>query len=121
MENTRKYPDKHDALIIIDVQNDFLPGGALAVPAGNWIIPAPNTYIDLFNKLRLPIFATRDWHPENHCSFKESGGIWPRHCIAGTSGAQFSTDIKIPKDTQTNTGETETKEPIYKIKIDFQD
>jgi len=99
VDDARKFPDKHDALILIDVQNDFLPGGALAVPAGDQIIPTLNSYIHLFNKKQLPIFATRDWHPDNHCSFKESGGIWPKHCVAKTSGAQISIDLEIPENT----------------------
>lgn len=58
------------ALIIVDVQNDFLPGGALAVPEGDRVIPALNAYIAEFEKQELPVFATRDWHPPNHCSFQ---------------------------------------------------
>ena len=99
IEDNRKYPNKNDALVIVDVQNDFLPGGALAVPAGNLIIPALKQYIHLFKELQLPIIATRDWHPEYHCSFKESGGIWPRHCVAGTTGAQISNDLELPENT----------------------
>ena len=71
-----------DALILVDVQNDFLPGGSLAVPAGNEIIPVLNRYIALFHAHALPIFATRDWHPRDHCSFDRQGGPWPPHCIA---------------------------------------
>lgn len=89
-------PKKGDALIIVDVQNDFLPGGALAVPHGDQIIPPLNNYIGKFSGKELPIFVTRDWHPKDHCSFKEQGGIWPPHCVANTHGAQFSYQLKLP-------------------------
>jgi nicotinamidase/pyrazinamidase len=85
-----------DALLVTDVQNDFLPGGKLAVPRGDRVISPINRLIALFMKNMLPIFATRDWHPKNHCSFKEQGGPWPSHCIAGTNGAKFSTRLQLP-------------------------
>lgn len=106
---TRSYPasDVHrprlqrgDALLLVDVQNDFLPGGSLAVPAGNEIIPALNRYIAAFSAASLPIYATRDWHPADHCSFRAQGGIWPPHCIAGSHGAAFSADLKLPDHTE---------------------
>lgn len=84
------------ALIVVDVQNDFCPGGALPVPGGNDIIPVLNRYIGVFNSKKLPIYATRDWHPENHISFKTRGGPWPPHCIQNTWGAQFHPDLNIP-------------------------
>lgn len=87
-----------DALIIVDVQNDFLPGGNLAVQHGEKVLPFLNRYIALFQTKGLPIFATRDWHPENHCSFLEQGGMWPRHCIAGTQGAAFPVQLDLPPD-----------------------
>lgn len=89
-------PQAGDALVIVDVQNDFLPGGRLAVPAGDEIIPALNLAIDAFAELALPIIATRDWHPVNHCSFSAQGGIWPAHCVAGSEGAQFPPRLRIP-------------------------
>lgn len=85
-----------DALIVTDVQNDFLPGGNLAIPRGDEIIPAINRYIALFQSRGLPVFAVRDWHPEGHCSFKSQGGPWPTHCIAGTRGAEFAPGLKLP-------------------------
>jgi len=88
-----------DALIIVDVQNDFLPGGALAVRNGDEVVPALNTYIDLFLTEGLPIIATRDWHPANHCSFQAQGGPWPPHCIADTHGARFAAGLRLPPDT----------------------
>ncbi len=86
-----------DALILIDIQNDFLPGGHLAVAQGNEIIPILNRYIELFHRQQYPIFITRDWHPINHCSFISQGGIWPEHCIQNTPGAEFPSDLVLPK------------------------
>ncbi|MGZ5119274.1 MAG: nicotinamidase [Burkholderiales bacterium] len=88
---------RNDALLIIDVQRDFLPGGALAVPAGDAVIPVLNRYIALAERHGIPIVASRDWHPRNHCSFRP-GGPWPPHCIAQTEGAQFSPDLRLPRD-----------------------
>lgn len=88
-----------DALVIVDVQNDFLPGGSLAVPAGHEVIPPLNVVIANFAERALPIIATRDWHPINHCSFMSQGGIWPSHCIAGSKGAEFAPGLRIPNTT----------------------
>lgn len=88
-----------DALIIVDVQNDFLPGGALAVPQGDRVIEPLNRAAALFEAKGLPVFATRDWHPENHCSFKPQGGPWPPHCVAGTRGAEFAPSLRLPAAT----------------------
>nr|WP_294916514.1 isochorismatase family protein [uncultured Neokomagataea sp.] len=77
---------ERSALIIIDVQNDFLPGGTLAVPQGDTIIQPINA---LLTQPWDTVIATKDWHPPQHCSFKAQGGDWPAHCIAGTAGAQF--------------------------------
>lgn len=88
-----------DALIIVDVQNDFLPGGALAVPEGDRVIEPLNRAAALFEAKGLPVFATRDWHPENHCSFKAQGGPWPPHCVAGTRGAEFAPSLRLPAST----------------------
>jgi nicotinamidase/pyrazinamidase len=85
-----------DALVLVDVQNDFLPGGALAVPAGDAILEPLNQCLREFDALGLPVFATRDWHPAGHCSFREQGGPWPVHCVAGTWGAEFSARLRLP-------------------------
>ena len=90
-----------DALILVDVQNDFLPEGALAVPDGDAIVPVLNSYIERFETKALPVFASRDWHPGNHCSFTDQGGTWPRHCVAGTAGAQFAIELELPENTVT--------------------
>lgn len=95
--NTNKVElDIGDALLISDIQNDFLPGGSLAVQEGDQIIPVLNGYIDQFINRQLPVFATRDWHPSNHCSFIQQGGPWPEHCIAGSKGAEFASDLRFP-------------------------
>jgi nicotinamidase/pyrazinamidase len=86
------------ALILIDVQNDFCPGGALPVAQGDQVVPALNRYIEKFTHEKLPIFATRDWHPERTKHFKAYGGLWPPHCIQGTKGAEFRADLVLPKD-----------------------
>jgi len=89
---------RKDALIIVDVQKDFCPGGALPVPEGDKIIPNLNKYVEIFRKNGGKIYATRDWHPENHRSFKEYGGLWPKHCVQGTEGAEFHPNLKLPED-----------------------
>lgn len=86
-----------DALIAVDVQNDFLPGGSLAVPEGAAVVPALNRYLAAFSARALPVFATRDWHPPNHCSFKAQGGMWPPHCVAATRGAEFASGLALPE------------------------
>jgi len=89
---------KTDALIIVDVQNDFCPGGALPVPEGDQVIPVLNDCIKIFTKANAGIFATRDWHPPNHISFKAQGGPWPPHCVQNSKGAEFHPDLKLPSD-----------------------
>ncbi len=84
------------ALVIVDLQNDFCSGGSLAVPGGDQIVPVVNDLIEKFSRAGLPIFATRDWHPGNHVSFKAQGGLWPPHCVQNTTGARFHPDLRIP-------------------------
>jgi len=86
------------ALLIVDIQNDFCPGGALGVPEGDKIVPVINKYIDIFRKKKLPIFLTRDWHPIRTKHFKDFGGFWPLHCLQNTKGAAFHPKLKVPKD-----------------------
>lgn len=83
------------ALLIIDMQNDFMPGGALAIKDADKIIPVINRCIAIFKSKGLKIFVTRDWHPEDHISFKERGGIWTKHCVKNTRGAEFHRDLAI--------------------------
>lgn len=89
---------KGDALLIVDLQNDFLPGGALAVPRGDLVIQPINALIKLYHGRGLPIYASRDWHPVDHCSFTAQGGPWPPHCVAASDGALFSEALRLPED-----------------------
>lgn len=88
--------DKGSALLIEDVQNDFCSGGALAVPGGDEVVPVLNRYIELFLEKGLPVFASRDWHPEESSHFSAHGGIWPVHCVQGSEGARFHPALKLP-------------------------
>lgn len=97
---------KTDALIIVDVQNDFCPGGALAVPESDKIVPVINQLIPKFDK----IYTTQDWHPADHLSFKEQGGIWPPHCVANTKGADFHPDLKAENAIHILKGTDKNKE-----------
>lgn len=98
MEGIR--PHAGDALVIVDVQLDFLPGGSLAVPRGDEVVPLLNGYIAIFQQHGLPIIATRDWHPADHCSFMARGGPWPPHCVAASDGARFAPLLDLPCGTQ---------------------
>ena len=88
------------ALIVVDVQNDFLPGGSLAVPQGDQVIEPLNRMIQRFVEQGSPVILTRDWHPQNHCSFEDQGGIWPPHCVADTVGAEFSSELRLPEEVK---------------------
>src|SRR4051794_23540945 len=88
-----------DALVIVDVQNDFLPGGSLAVAGGDEVIPPINHLIANAVARDVHVFATRDWHPPNHCSFRDRGGPWPPHCVAGTVGSEFAPSLDLPRNT----------------------
>jgi nicotinamidase/pyrazinamidase len=87
-----------DALIVCDVQNDFLPGGSLAIPGGDAVVPSLNEYIRKALAGRAHVFAARDWHPQHHCSFRERGGPWPAHCVRGTPGAGLAAELRLPKE-----------------------
>lgn len=83
------------ALILVDVQKDFCPGGALPVTEGDKVAPVLNRYIRIFREGEAPVFATRDWHPKGHISFKGNGGIWPPHCVQETGGAEFHSGLEL--------------------------
>jgi nicotinamidase/pyrazinamidase len=91
--------EEKKALLIVDVQNDFCPGGALAVPEGDKIVPVLNKYMMIFSRKKRPIFASRDWHPKESKHFKKFGGPWPEHCIQNTRGARLHLDLRLPKGT----------------------
>jgi nicotinamidase/pyrazinamidase len=82
-----------DALIVVDVQHDFLPGGALAVASGERIFAPIDALAPRFRR----VYATRDWHPLDHSSYKQFGGPWPVHCVAGTRGAAFDARLDLKK------------------------
>jgi nicotinamidase/pyrazinamidase len=89
-----------DALLLVDVQNDFCPGGALPVPGGDEVVDALNVWIDEAIAGGIPIFVSQDWHPDGHVSFAERGGPWPPHCVQGTEGAAIRSDLNLPKSAQ---------------------
>jgi len=90
--------DRRDAVLIVDVQADFLPGGNLGVPRGDEVVPVLNRYLALARRQGVPVFASRDWHPRDHCSFLAQGGAWPEHCVAGSPGAEFAPGVALTRD-----------------------
>ncbi len=90
--------DKHTALVVVDIQNDFCPGGALPVAEGDKVVPILNKYIEKFRNAGAPIIFTRDWHPPDHSSFKAQGGPWPPHCVQNSEGARFHPNLLIPRE-----------------------
>ncbi len=87
-----------DALFIVDVQNDFCPGGALAVPGGDAVVPVLNRWIERARAENVPVYASRDWHPKGHASFESEDGPWPPHCVQDTDGAAFHPELALPED-----------------------
>lgn len=85
-----------DALLVIDVQNDFCPGGAFPIPGGDAILPSVNALIEEATRAGAFVVASRDWHPRNHPSFAGQGGPWPRHCVQNETGAAFHRDLRLP-------------------------
>jgi len=86
--------DVREALVIVDFQNDFTPGGALPVPEGDEIAPRVRELLDS-GRFEV-VIATRDWHPADHASFEQQGGPWPPHCVQGTQGAELH--ASLPRD-----------------------
>lgn len=87
---------EHSALLVVDVQRDFCPGGALPVPNGDKVVPALNRHLDRAAAHGVRIYASRDWHPRMTRHFKEYGGEWPPHCVQDTDGARFHPDLRLP-------------------------
>lgn len=87
-----------DALLVVDVQNDFCPGGALAIEGGDQVVPVANRWIEAATSAGIPVFASRDWHPTGHISFEERDGPWPPHCLQDSPGAAFHPDLAMPAD-----------------------
>lgn len=84
------------ALLVVDVQNDFCAGGALAVPDGDRVVEPVNRLLAAWAAARAPIFASRDWHPRESSHFSGRGGQWPVHCVADTPGAAFHPRLLLP-------------------------
>lgn len=102
-----------DALLVIDVQQDFLPGGALPVSQGDAVVPLLNAWARAFNSAACAVYATRDWHPADHCSFRAQGGPWPPHCVATTAGAGFAAGLQLPAGTITISKATRSDADAY--------
>lgn len=86
-----------DALLVVDVQRDFCPGGELAVPEGDAVVPVLNRWLQAAVRAGVPVFASRDWHPGDHCSFAAQGGPWPQHCVRETEGARYHPELALPR------------------------
>lgn len=91
--------DSNPALLIVDVQKDFCPGGALPVPNGDQVVPALNRYAADAVARGMPVYASRDWHPAVTRHFKQYGGEWPPHCVQNTDGAGFHDELRLPEST----------------------
>ncbi len=102
-----------DALVVVDVQRDFLPGGALGVPAGDEVVEPLNRAIQAFERAGLPVFYSRDWHPPDHCSFRAQGDPWPPHCVAGTAGAGFAPGLRLPLEPEVISKATTRERDAY--------
>jgi nicotinamidase/pyrazinamidase len=87
------------ALIVVDVQVDFCPGGTLPIARGDEVVPVLNRWIAAAAARGLPVYASRDWHPAGHLSFTEAGGRWPVHCVQDSDGARFHPDLRLPDST----------------------
>lgn len=106
-------PMQGDALLIVDLQVDFLPGGQLAVPHGDRVLAPIARLVKLYGERGLPIYASRDWHPQDHCSFVEQGGPWPAHCVRDTAGAAFAAQVPLPAHTTIVSKATERDQDAY--------
>ena len=95
----RVTPEPDSALLIVDVQNDFCPGGALAVAGGDEVVPVLNAYAEAFVAAGCLVVADRDYHPSRTTHFAQFGGAWPAHCVQGTPGAEYHPDLKLPRET----------------------
>jgi nicotinamidase/pyrazinamidase len=98
-KDSTMHEDRSPALLIVDVQNDFCPGGALPVPHGDEVIPVLNRLAAHVSALGFPVYASRDWHPITSRHFQVNGGQWPVHCVPGTEGARLHPDLELPPGT----------------------
>lgn len=89
-----------DLLLLVDVQIDFCPGGALPIEKGDEVVAVLNDWIRAAREAGIPIYASRDWHPCSHLSFKEQGGPWPTHCVQDTPGARLHPNLELPANVE---------------------
>jgi nicotinamidase/pyrazinamidase len=101
------------ALLVVDVQRDFCPGGSLAVPHGDQVVPALNQHISNAGTRQWPVYASRDWHPPVTNHFKEYGGEWPPHCVENTEGARFHDKLRLPPSAVVITKGQDPDHPGY--------
>lgn len=110
-----------DGLLLVDPQNDFCPGGSLAVADGNAVIPVLNDWVNAAQRAAVPIFVSRDWHPAKTTHFKDFGGVWPAHCVMDTHGAEFHPDLHLPAEAvivSKGMGETEDAYSAFQARDD---
>jgi nicotinamidase/pyrazinamidase len=89
---------RQDALLVVDVQRDFCPGGALPIAGGHDVVPVINELIEDATRAGSFVVASRDWHPKEHVSFLARGGPWPEHCVQGSAGVKFHENLRLPPD-----------------------
>ncbi len=102
-----------DALILVDVQNDFCPGGSLAVEGGDKVAAKLSDVAARFRAKGARVYATQDWHPDGHVSFQAKGGPWPAHCVLTSKGAEIHPALKLPIGTSIIRKGTNPKEDAY--------
>jgi nicotinamidase/pyrazinamidase len=110
-----------DAILVVDPQNDFCPGGSLAVAEGDAIMPILTAWANAAQRADVPIFVSRDWHPPRTTHFKEFGGLWPPHCVMGTRGAEFHPELHLPAGAivvSKGMGETEDAYSAFQARDD---
>jgi nicotinamidase/pyrazinamidase len=110
-----------DGLLLVDPQNDFCPGGSLPVADGDAVIPVLNAWAAAAERAGVPVFVSRDWHPARTTHFKNSGGVWPAHCVMGTRGAEFHPDLRVPHSAivvSKGMGEAEDAYSAYQARDD---
>jgi len=110
-----------DALLLVDPQNDFCPGGSLPVADGDAVMPVLNAWAAAAERAGVPIFISRDWHPRSTTHFKERGGVWPPHCVMGSHGAEFHPGLHLPADVvivSKGMGETEDAYSAFQARDD---
>lgn len=98
MVNPLKSLRTGDALLLVDVPLDFLPGGSLPVPQGDRVLPVLKRWLRAATEEGVPVFTSRDWHPPDHVSFEQQGGPWPPNCVQRTQGARLHPALELPDD-----------------------